>query len=130
MVLDQAENKDKIKSLIHEEFKDKIFIAMKENLIFSLISFIFAKIMDHENDTEKKSFQKEFINHWKNNINEMTQNQLLAINGILNENNVDMLNIITGSSNIADIEDYQKIINESIKEVEDIFWKICGENIK
>lgn len=130
MALDQAADKKEIKSLIHQEFRERILAAMKENLTFSLISFIFAKIMDFDNDAEKKSFQKEFIAFWKNNINETTQNQLYAINGILNENNIDMLNIITGSPNLADTEDYQKIINETVKEVEGIFWKICGEDVK
>ena len=127
---DQVENKKQIDSLIQQEFKDKILTSMKENLIFSLISFIFAKITDLDSDIDKKSFQKDFINFWKKNINETTQAQLSAINGILNENNIDMLNIITGSANIADVEDYQEIINETIKEVEGIFWKICGEDIK
>ena len=130
MDLDQADNKKEIKSLIHQEFKDKILTAMKENLTFSLISFIFAKIMDFDNEAEKKSFQKEFIAFWKKNINETTQNQLFSINSILNENNIDMLNIITGAPNLADVEDYQKIINETIKEVEGIFWRICGEDRK
>lgn len=126
----QVENNREFKSLIQQDFKEKILNAMKENLIFSLISFLFAKITDTDSPEDKKHFQKEFINFWKNGIKEITQNQLASINNILNENDIDMINIISGETNIADTEDYQKIINESIKDVENIFWKICGEDLK
>lgn len=127
---DQVENNKEFKSVMQQDFKDKILIAMKENLIFSLISFIFAKVMDFSSEEEKKTFETEFISFWKKSINDITQNQLANINDILNENNIDMLNIISGKNNLADIEDYQQIINSSIKEVENIFWKICGHDLK
>jgi len=126
----QVEDNKNFKSLMEQDFKEKILSAMKENLIFSLISFLFAKVMDHNNEIDKKAFEKEFISFWKKSINEITQNQLANINKILNENNIDMLNIISGQNNLADVEDYQHIINDSIKEVENIFWKICGEDLK
>jgi succinate dehydrogenase flavin-adding protein (antitoxin of CptAB toxin-antitoxin module) len=125
-----VEDNKNFKSLMEQDFKEKILSAMKENLIFSLISFLFAKVMDHNNEIDKKAFEKEFISFWKKSINEITQNQLANINKILNENNIDMLNIISGQNNLADVEDYQHIINDSIKEVENIFWKICGEDLK
>lgn len=124
------ENNNEFKSLMQQDFKEKMLSSMKENLIFSLISFLFAKVMDHGNEIDKKAFEKEFISFWKKSINDITQNQLANINNILNENNIDMLNIISGKSNLADIEDYQQAINDSIKEVENIFWKICGEDLK
>lgn len=128
--LDQVEtNKNSnFKSLIQQDFREKILSSMKENLIFSLISFLFTKVMDSETEMEKKNFQKEFINYWKKGISEITQENLASINSILNENNIDMINMIIGNETFADIEDYQEIINENLKEVEGIFWKICGEN--
>lgn len=126
MALDQADNNTEI---VKEHFKEKMFETMKENLIFSIISFLWNKTFDSESfsETEKKETQKEFIKHWKNNITKITQEQLEIINNILNENNIDMINIITGQKEAADIEDYQILINSLIKETEKIYWKICGE---
>jgi|688.fasta_scaffold03611_7 hypothetical protein len=127
----QVENNNKnenIKSLIQQDFREKILSSMKENLIFSLLSFLFAKIMSEDSDLDKKNFQKEFITYWKNGISEVTQNNLASINKLLNENNIDMINMIVGNNTFADIEDYQEIINQNLKEVEAIFWKICGED--
>lgn len=121
------ENNQDIKSLIQQDFKEKILVSMKENLIFSLISFLFSKIMDLESESDKASFQKDFIKFWKEGINKIAQENLASVNNFLNENNIDMINMIIGNNNFADIEDYQEIINNSIKEVEEIFWKICGE---
>jgi hypothetical protein len=126
-----VENNNKnenIKSLIQQDFREKILSSMKENLIFSLLSFLFAKIMSEDSDLDKKNFQKEFITYWKNGISEVTQNNLASINKLLNENNIDMINMIVGNNTFADIEDYQEIINQNLKEVEAIFWKICGED--
>lgn len=112
-----------------EKFKDKIFNGMKENLFLSVIAFVWNKVLDEisSTDSEKNKLQKDFIDLWKSNINNITQEQLQKINAILNDSNVDMLNIITGKNEVADIEDYQLIVNTSIKEVEKIFWKICGK---
>lgn len=112
-----------------EKFKDKILNGMKENLFLSMIAFIWNKMLDEISsmDSEKDKLQKDFIDLWKSNINNITQEQLNTINKILNDSNIDMLNIITGKNEVADIEDYQLIINESIKEVEKIFWKMCGK---
>ena len=57
----------------------------------------------------------------------VTQNQLKEINEFLNDSNIDMLNIINGKKEVADIEDYQEILNKSMVEVEKIYWKICGK---
>jgi hypothetical protein len=112
-----------------EKFKEKMLNAMKENLILSIISFIWSKVLDEiaQTDQEKESMQKDFISSWKVNINNIFQEQLNTINSILNESNVDMLNIITGKKEIADVEDYQAITNDAIKEIEKIFWKMCGK---
>jgi len=129
--LAQVENNNKnenIKSLIQQDFKEKVLASMKENLTFSLLSFLFAKIMNEDSDLDKKNFQKEFITYWKNSISEVTQTNLASINRLLNENNIDMINMIVGNNTFADIEDYQEIINQNLKEVEAIFWKICGED--
>jgi len=126
-----VENNNKnenIKSLIQQDFKEKVLASMKENLTFSLLSFLFAKIMNEDSDLDKKNFQKEFITYWKNSISEVTQTNLASINRLLNENNIDMINMIVGNNTFADIEDYQEIINQNLKEVEAIFWKICGED--
>jgi len=122
-----VENNKDIKSIIQQDFKEKILISMKENLIFSLISFLFSKIMDLESEADKANFQKDFIKFWKEGINKVAQENLSSVNNFLNENNIDMINMIIGNNNFADIEDYQEIINKSIKEVEAIFWNICGE---
>lgn len=132
-VSDQVENnrnnsENNFKELIQQDFKEKVLNSMKENLIFSLISFLFARVIESEID--KKNFQKDFISFWKKGMSEITQKQLENINNLLNENNVDLINLIKGSNNFADIEDYQQIINESIRDVENIFWKICGEDLK
>lgn len=113
-----------------EKFKDRILNGMKENLILSIISFLWNHALDSNSlsEADKEKMQKDFINFWKKNIHEITQDQIKEINKILNEGNIDMLNIITGNKQIADVEDYQDIINNSIKETELIFWKICGKN--
>lgn len=124
----QVENSQQIE-IEKERFKDKILTGMKENLFLSMIAFIWNKMLDEISsiDSEKEKLQKDFIDLWKSNINNITQEQLNTINKILNDSNIDMLNIITGKNEIADIEDYQLIINDSIKEVEKIFWKMCGK---
>jgi succinate dehydrogenase flavin-adding protein (antitoxin of CptAB toxin-antitoxin module) len=126
MALDQADNNTEI---LKEHFKEKMFQTMKENLIFSIISFLWHKTFDSESftESEKKETQKDFIKLWKDNIINVTQEQLKLINNLLNENNIDMINIITGEKETADIEDYQSLINSLIKETEKIYWKICGE---
>lgn len=112
-----------------EKFKEKILAGMKENLILSIVSFIWNKVLEEiePSDNAREKMQKDFINLWKSNINTITQEQLKTINSILNDSNLDMLNIITGKKGAADVEDYQLIINESIKEIEKIFWKMCGK---
>lgn len=127
--LDQVETETS-QNFAEEKFKERIFNGMKENLILSLISFIFNHVLDSVSPDKKErdSMEKDFINFWKKNISEITQEQIKQINNILNEGNVDMLNIIAGKNKIADVEDYQNIINSSIKETEAIFWKICGKN--
>lgn len=112
-----------------EKVKEKILAGMKENLTLSIISFLWNYVLENSSISaqEKKQMEKNFINFWKKNINEITQEQIKQINSILNDGNIDMINIITGKKQIADVEDYQNIINSSIKETEGIFWKICGE---
>jgi len=112
-----------------EKVKEKILAGMKENLTLSIISFLWNYVLENSSISaqEKKQMEKNFINFWKKNINEITQEQIKQINSILNDGNIDMINIITGKKQIADVEDYQNIINSSIKEIEGIFWKICGE---
>lgn len=128
--LDLVEIDDNSVKVAEEKFKDRILNGMKENLILSLISFIFNHILDNissEHDNRDK-LEKDFILFWKKNISEITQEQIKQINQILNDGNIDMLNIIAGKNKIADVEDYQNIINLCIKETESIFWKICGKN--
>ena len=127
--LDQVENSSELKAVMQENFKQKIFSTLKENLMFSLMSYILGKMIDSET-VDKNKFQTEFIAFWKKSINETTQRELSVINNFLNESNIDMINIINGTDVLADTEDYQRIINESIKEVEGIFWKICGKDTK
>lgn len=116
--------------LEEEKFKERIMHGMKENLILSIISFLWNYILNNSSDPlqDKSKIEKDFINFWKENITSITQEQISSINQILNNENIDMINIITDNKNVADIEDYQQIINESIKETESIFWKICGKD--
>lgn len=115
--------------LEEDKFKDRIHYVMKENLTLSILSFLWNYILNNLSDTSqnKDNIEKEFISFWKENIKTITQEQIGQINQILNDENIDMLNLITENKNIADIEDYQEIINECIKETESIFWKICGK---
>lgn len=110
------------------DFKEKTLSSLKESLILSLLSMIWIKLTSESfSESEKTNIEKEFISSWKKNISSNIQNELLNINNLLNDENIDMINMISGSKNIADIEDYQQIINESIKEIEKIFWKMCGK---
>lgn len=110
------------------DFKEKTISSLKESLILSLLSMIWIKLTSESfSESEKTNIEKEFISSWKKNISSNIQNELLNINNLLNDENIDMINMIAGSKNIADIEDYQQIINESIKEIEKIFWKMCGK---
>lgn len=112
-----------------EKFKEKIITGMKENLFLSMLAFIWNKTVDEmaSTDSEKENLQKDFIDLWKKNIHQITQEQLDTINKLLNDSNIDMINIITGKSHVADVEDYQSTINSAIKEIEKIFWKMCGK---
>lgn len=125
--LDQVDNN--LKNILEEDYKDKILNGMKENLILSLISFMWNKMIESDSfiEEDKENFQKMFIKTWKSNIHNITQDQLKQINTLLNDNNVDMLNIITGKKEIADVEDYQEVLTKTISEVENIYWKICGK---
>jgi succinate dehydrogenase flavin-adding protein (antitoxin of CptAB toxin-antitoxin module) len=125
----QVENEKSQIGADQEKFKEKILAGMKENLFLSMLSFIWNKVIDEiaSMDNEKENLQKDFIDLWKKNINEITQEQLETINKILNDSNIDMINIISGKSSVADVEDYQSTINSAIKEIEKIFWKMCGK---
>lgn len=125
--LDQVDNN--LKNILEEDYKDKILNGIKENLILSLISFMWNKMIESDSfiEEDKENFQKMFIKTWKSNIHNITQDQLKQINTLLNDNNVDMLNIITGKKEIADVEDYQEVLTKTISEVENIYWKICGK---
>lgn len=114
-----------------ENFKKSIFDGMKENLMFSMISYLWNSSFNHSEESSfsegnKQDIEKNFINSWKDTILSVTQAQLKNINKLLNDENVDMLNIISDKKEILDIEDCQIIINSSIKEIENIFWKICN----
>jgi len=128
-VLAQVENEKSQIGTDQEKFKEKIISGMKENLFLSMLAFIWNKVVDEmaSTDSEKENLQKDFIDLWKKNIHQITQEQLDAINKILNDSNIDMINIITGKSSVADVEDYQSTINDAIKEIEKIFWKMCGK---
>lgn len=111
-----------------DDYKNKILEGIKQNLILSMLSFLWCKLDENSNSLENGSeFQKLFLENWKENIINVSQEQLKEINKALNDNNIDMLNIITGEKQITDIEDYQEILNKSIAEVESIYWKICGK---
>lgn len=114
---------------IEDDYKDKIFNGMKENLLLCIISFLWNRIIESDSHLaqDKENFQKAFIKSWKENIKEITQAQLKQINQVLNESNIDILNLITGKKEIADVEDYQEILNISIADIEKIYWKICGK---
>jgi succinate dehydrogenase flavin-adding protein (antitoxin of CptAB toxin-antitoxin module) len=116
-------------NIIDDDYKNKIFNGMKENLLLSIISFLWNKVIESDSHIEqdKENFQKAFIKSWKENISEITQMQLKQINKVLNESNIDILNLITGKKEIPDVEDYQEILNKSISEIEEVYWKICGK---
>jgi succinate dehydrogenase flavin-adding protein (antitoxin of CptAB toxin-antitoxin module) len=118
-----------ISNITDDDYKDKIFNGMKENLLLSIISFLWNKVIESDSHIEqdKENFQKAFIKSWKENISEITQMQLKQINKVLNESNIDILNLITGKKEIPDVEDYQEALNKSISEIEEIYWKICGK---
>lgn len=122
MALDQA-------ILNEEEFSDKSLVALKENFTNTMISFCFCYIINQMTHTEKDrlDLQKSIINTWKNGIKETNQNAFKEINDKLKAINADFLNIISENS-IPDIEDYQRISTKNVKEVEGIFWRICGED--
>jgi succinate dehydrogenase flavin-adding protein (antitoxin of CptAB toxin-antitoxin module) len=116
-------------NIFEDNYKEKIVNGMKENLLLSIVSFLWNKIIESDSylEQDRGKFEKAFIKAWKESVHEIMQNQLKQINEVLNDSNVDLLNLITGKKEIADVEDYQEIINKSISEVEDIFWKICAK---
>lgn len=73
---------------------------------------------------ERQEFQKNFIKNWKTNIINVTQKQLKDFNELLNNENIDIINIISGKNVSPDVEDYQKIINECVLEIEKIYWQL------
>lgn len=77
-------------------------------------------------DEEREEFRKNFISFWRKNVREISQDNLKGINEFLNENNADMINILSGEKEIADVEDYQEVIDSVIKETESIFQKITN----
>ena len=116
-------------NIFEDSYKEKIFNGMKENLLLSIVSFLWNKIIESDSylDQDREKFEKAFIKAWKESINEIMQNQLKQINEVLNDSNIDLLNLITGKKEVADVEDYQQILNKSISEVENIYWKICAK---
>jgi succinate dehydrogenase flavin-adding protein (antitoxin of CptAB toxin-antitoxin module) len=116
-------------NIFEDNYKEKIFNGMKENLLLSIVSFLWNKIIESDSylEQDREKFEKAFIKAWKESVNEIMQNQLKQINEVLNDSNVDLLNLITGKKEVADVEDYQEILNKSMSEVEDIYWKICAK---
>ena len=116
-------------NIFEDSYKEKIFNGMKENLLLSIVSFLWNKIIESDSylGQDREKFEKAFIKAWKESINEIMQNQLKQINEVLNDSNIDLLNLITGKKEVADVEDYQQILNKSISEVENIYWKICAK---
>ncbi len=115
--------------LSEQEFSEKSLAALKENFNNSILSFCFNYIINQiTNDEKSKSeLKRDIISSWKNGIKETNQQAFKDINERLHSINADMLNIITNNT-IPDIEDYQRISNANVKEVEKIFWKICGDD--
>lgn len=116
-------------NIFEDSYKEKIFNGMKENLLLSIVSFLWNKIIESDSylGQDREKFEKAFIKAWKESINEIMQNQLKQINEVLNDSNIDLLNLIAGKKEVADVEDYQEILNKSISEVENIYWKICAK---
>jgi hypothetical protein len=116
-------------NIFEDNYKEKIFNGMKENLLLSIVSFLWNKIIESDSylEQDREKFEKAFIKAWKESVNEIMQNQLKQINEVLNDSNVDLLNLITGKKEVADVEDYQEILNKSMSEAEDIYWKICAK---
>lgn len=125
--LAQVENNNQ--NIFEEDYKEKLTDGIKENLILSIVSYLWNKSLESNSFTEQEgeNFKKTFFKAWSSNVKTVTQNQLKEINEFLNDSNIDMLNIINGKKEVADIEDYQEILNKSMVEVEKIYWKICGK---
>ena len=109
-----------------ENFKNRISQSIKENLILSILSTLWLQFLENQNFTlsEKENFKKDFIKNWKSNIINITQNELKKFNETLNNENADIINIISGKNIVPDIEDYQKIINECLLDIEKIYLQI------
>lgn len=125
--MDQAETSSLAK-LAREDFKQKSLDAMKENFLYSMLCFLWHQALSDVGSAEgREKIRKTFSEMWKNNMRQLTQKQLADINKALSEGNIDMLNIITGDSGFADVEDYQEVLTENMQEVDQIFWKLCDE---
>lgn len=108
-------------------FKTRLESQLKDSLIFTIITLLWHKtISDMSSDEEREEFRKNFISFWRKNVREISQDNLKGINEFLNENNADMINILSGEKEIADVEDYQEVIDSVIKETESIFQKITN----
>lgn len=124
----QAYNKESNVMIVKEDFKEKSLGAMKENFLYSMLAFLWSNALsDAPSESHREEIRKRFSSLWRNNMFELTQKQLGEINKSLCENNIDMLNIIAGDPDFADVEDYQEVITENVKEVDDLFWRLCGE---
>jgi hypothetical protein len=117
-----------------EEFREKTFASMKENLMMAIVAFLWNlsieqleasnRVAVHGNTNDE--IRKKFIAGWKSSMSSVARKHLEEVNKELNEQNADMLNMINGEPLFTDIEDYQQIINSNIKEIENVFNTISG----
>jgi hypothetical protein len=115
-----------------ETYETNSLRGMKETLIYSILAVLWGKLL--ESTPDKNEVAKDFLKLWKKNMHKMTQEQLGNINAGLNDANADMINMISGGDGaMADVENYQEIVNKNFKEVEEIYWRLTngsdGDNL-
>ena len=129
--LDQVEINQE-EGVSKETYETNSLRGMKETLIYSILAVLWGKLL--ESTPDKNEVAKDFLKLWKKNMHKMTQEQLGNINAGLNDANADMINMISGGDGaMADVENYQEIVNKNFKEVEEIYWRLTngsdGDNL-
>ena len=111
----------------NKELLDSLKIRFTQNLLNSMIFFIFNQICETKQtkdrdvaDVNEKSMSNIFFSHWFKSMEKQLKKEMLTLNGKLKNERLNYLNAISSFS-LPSTEDYQLLYNKALTDTKKFF---------
>jgi hypothetical protein len=105
-----------------EALRESLVERYVRDLIITMVFTMFADFFARQRGENGKNLKEEFISEWRKNIKKQSKKELLSINSKLKSNKMNFLGAISDFT-LPSTEDYQKMYDSAISEVESFFKK-------